>query len=392
MDVTALRGLVYHRHKLKFTMSTPPPANSTDLSNALRTCLEETQRSLRAEVQKTITQLSQVPQGSPDYQDLGTKFEALTEKNGDINTLIDDLDNGVDPLLVFNEMGFNEIVSVPPDVQAQLSAAIQQKYPSIVGNDQNASLKEVLGRLNDEGRLRDLDQGVKDQYNDLKAKFNDPASTQNAKVQIKQQMYDMKEKHPELQQLDRSTLGRNLHSGLRDALQMADSLKDKVTHSAGSVRSHLSDGLKSLKQGVTSLSDRLKIMENKHELDKLDKKLGDLNQQAGQLNKDKEAFERQVMMANVVSGPGSVDPARREQIVQDNLKQLLGQTQDLSVDDLNKMAQQKLADFDAKIKDLDVKADGIKAKVQKVTDQQNDLQNKKNTPQQSASQSVKQKV
>ncbi|WP_078813439.1 hypothetical protein [Prosthecobacter debontii] len=354
--------------------------------------LAEAQRHLKAEVRETLTRLSSVPQGSPEHQDLVTKFEALTEKNKDINTLKDDLDNGVDPLLVLNEMGFNEIVSLAPDVQAQLSAAIQQKYPSIVGNKQNASLEELLSKLNDEGRLRDLDQGIKDQYNDLKAKFNDPALTQNEKIQIKQQMYDMKEQHPELKQLDRSTLGRNLHSGLRDAVQMADSLKDKVTQSAGSVKSHLSDGLKSLKQGVTSLSDRLKIMENKHELDKLDKKLGDLNQGADQLNQDKQAFERQVMMANVVSGPGSVDPARREQIVQDNLKQLLGQTQDLSVDDLNKMAQQKLADFDAKIKDVNVKADEIKAKVQKVTDQQNDLQNKKNTPQQSASQTVKQKV
>ncbi|SKA94900.1 hypothetical protein SAMN02745166_02235 [Prosthecobacter debontii] len=377
-------------------MTTPPSANSNDSSDAIRPAVDswlaEAQRHLKAEVRETLTRLSSVPQGSPEHQDLVTKFEALTEKNKDINTLKDDLDNGVDPLLVLNEMGFNEIVSLAPDVQAQLSAAIQQKYPSIVGNKQNASLEELLSKLNDEGRLRDLDQGIKDQYNDLKAKFNDPALTQNEKIQIKQQMYDMKEQHPELKQLDRSTLGRNLHSGLRDAVQMADSLKDKVTQSAGSVKSHLSDGLKSLKQGVTSLSDRLKIMENKHELDKLDKKLGDLNQGADQLNQDKQAFERQVMMANVVSGPGSVDPARREQIVQDNLKQLLGQTQDLSVDDLNKMAQQKLADFDAKIKDVNVKADEIKAKVQKVTDQQNDLQNKKNTPQQSASQTVKQKV
>jgi F0F1-type ATP synthase membrane subunit b/b' len=97
-------------------------------------------------------------------------------------------------------------------------------------------------------------------------------------------------------------------------------------------------------------------------------------------------------MANMVGGPGSLDPAQREQIIKDNLKNLLGETKDLSLDDLNKMAQQKLADFDAKIEGLNAKGDEIKAKANKVTDQMRDLQNKKDAPQQNTGQGVKQKV
>ena len=369
----------------------PPPNLNAALAGAdvfLDQKLAEAQQSLKAEVGQVIQKLGQVQQGSAAYQDLEKELDALRKKNDEINVLRDELENGADPLLVYNDMGYQGLISISDEHREMLNDYIQQQYPSLPAN-QPTSMGQLVSLLKDEGKLRDVDKGIRDEYKSLQTQLESPDLTSNGRIQAMQRMDELKQANPALQQLDRSMLGRNLHSALRDAVQLADSVKQAIPQS---VRSHISGGLDSLKQGISHLSDRIKMKECTHEMDKLVKKLGDVNQQVDQISQNKQAFERQVMMAKMVGGPGSLDPAQRQQMIQDNLKDLLGETKDLSLDALNEMVQQKLADFDDKIKDLNAKADEIKAKANKVTDQMRDLQNKKDAPQQNTAQALKQKV
>jgi hypothetical protein len=248
-----------------------------------------------------------------------------------------------------------------------------------------AALQVKAAELNAEGRLRDVDTDIQDQYKDLKTQLKDPTLSQDDQVQVEAEMAKLKQAHPALEQLDRSTVGRNLHSGLRDAVQTASAVKDRLTHPTDTlkdVRSQLREGAKSLKQGLTdSLPDRFKVMNINRDIDKLGDKITDLKSQLDQMKKEQMDYKTvqlgTLRNANLNGRIG--DEARDE--VKARLEKQHGDVSGKSKEELFEMdmeiTNQGLAEFDDKIAALEDSITKAEAKVEVLKGQKDAIKNKK---------------
>lgn len=252
-----------------------------------------------------------------------------------------------------------------------------------------AALQVKAAELNAEGRLRDVDQGIQDKYKDLKTKLKDPTLTEDQKVKIQTEMAKLKQDHPALEQLDRSTIGRNLHSGLRDAVQTASYIKDRVTHpmdTLNDVRSQIRDGAKSLKQGLKdSLPDRLKIATINHDLSKLDDKISDLKGQLKQLHKERSDYQACQTDSLIKSRRDDHLGEEAREEVMARLEQHYGDVSGKSPQEIAEMdmelTNQGLAEFDEKIAALEGSIAKAEAKAGVLKGQKDAIKNKKDVSQ-----------
>lgn len=252
-----------------------------------------------------------------------------------------------------------------------------------------AALKAKAVDLNAEGRLRDVDQDIQDKYKDLKTKLKDPTLTKADQVQVEAEMAKLKQAHPALEQLDRSSLGRNIHSGLRDAVQTASAVKDRVMHpidTLNDVRSQLQGGARSLAQGVAnSLPDRLKVASINRDLGKLDTKIHDLKDQLKQLQKERDNFHANQLGTLMNSRrDGRLGEECRNEVMA-RLEKHYGDLSGKSPVELAEMdmelTKQGLASFEEKIAALEQSIAKEEAKVEVLNEQKDAIKNKKNVSQ-----------
>lgn len=106
--------------------------------------------------------------------------------------------------------------------QDRLNGTLEKEKTSVVGSVRD-SLKKAVKTLSKEQPLELVAAETQTEYRGLRDKLKDTTLGDETKAEIQDQMARMKEINPGLEQLDRSKVGRVVHSGVRDAVKNVSS-------------------------------------------------------------------------------------------------------------------------------------------------------------------------